>query len=267
MKRIFLFNIILILVAMLTACNLIDEPNNYTNNAYTSTSNASSSKSKTVASPSSVVEIAIKNDNAENETFSYEIEYPIISNLQNASKQTEINSKIKKQVYDFMAKIKSLSEAQSKSEYFMPYSVTTDFETKTLSPQIISMLGSFSQDTGGAHPNYSIVPYNIDAISGKFLSLEDIFVPDFDYKTIINKEIKNQIKKDTSGNIYFQEKNLRFASISPMQQFYIENGQLFIQFDTYEIAPYSTGAPSFFIRNDTLIEGVKNQYKSIFINQ
>lgn len=265
MKRLFLLNILIILVSMLTACTLIQDPSNYTNNASTSSKNVSSYKSKSIAHPSSPVDIVIKTESEESEDFSYAIEYPVISNLKDTSKQNQLNLKIKKQVYDYMANIRSSSKSQSKSEFFVPYSATTKFETKTIRPQIISLIGSFSQDTGGAHPNYSIYTYNINVTSGNLISLEDIFVPDFDYKTIINTEIKNQIKKDISDNIYFHEKNLKFVSIRPMQQYYIEDGKLNIQFDVYEIAPYSTGAPSFVIPNSLLTDGLKGEYKELFI--
>ena len=52
-----------------------------------------------------------------------------------------------------------------------------------------------------------------------------------------------------------------------MQQFYIEDGNLYIQFGIYEIAPYATGAPVFLIPNELIDSGLKEQYKPMLLNQ
>ena len=265
MRRFLLINSIIVIVVMLTACSIIDKPESYTNASASSARN-NSKNTKAVTFEASLAEVNIKTDKGESEAFSYEINYPVISKLQNTASQDEINEKIKKQVYGFMTNLKTISESQAKSEFFIPYKVKANCEIKTVDENIISMVSCFIQDTGGAHPIYAMIPYNIDVKTGKILLLEDIFISESSYKDKINKEITNQIKKANSEKVYFTEKDLRFSSISPLQQYFIQDGQLNIQFDIYEIAPYSTGAPSFIIPNELIIDQLKGNYKPLFIN-
>ncbi len=266
MKKVLLINIIILLLAALNACSIIEKPESFTT-AVTSSKKNTSYDVKSTRSLTIPVEVILQSDKGEIDEFSYDINYPVISNLQNHNTQMDLNEKLKSQVYNYMNNLKSLSISNSKSKSFNPYFVTTDFKIKTKNQAIISMVATYSQDTGGTHPITTLATYNIDTISGKELSLEDLFKADFDYKNVLNQEITNQIKKDSSGKVYFQEKNLRFVSISQMQQFYIEDGNLYIQFGIYEIAPYATGTPVFLIPNEIIYSGLKEQYKPMLLNQ
>ena len=266
MRKLLLLNMITIIVVTLTACSVIEKPESFTT-AVTSSKKNTSYDAKATASLPQPVEIQIESDFGETEAFSYDIKYPVISNLQNQNTQATLNTKLKNQVYNYMNNFKSLSKSNLKAESFVPYSVTTDFEIKTSNQNILSMVATYTQNTGKANPVTALATYNIDTSYGKELSLEDLFKSDFDYKNVINKEITNQIKKDISGKVYFKEKNLRFVSISQMQQFYIEDGNLYIQFGIYEIAPYATGAPVFLIPNELIDSGLKEQYKPMLLNQ
>ena len=59
-----------------------------------------------------------------------------------------------------------------------------------------------------------------------------------DYKKIINREIKKQIK--LNPQIYFDNGEI-FKTISDDQTFYIIEDRIVIFFGLYEIAPYSSG--------------------------
>lgn len=75
--------------------------------------------------------------------------------------------------------------------------------------------------------------------------LKDIFENGFDYKSEINRIIDRQIAADPQN--YFSGENMGFTSIDETQRFYIQDDQLVIYFNQYEIAPYAAGIPEFTI--------------------
>ena len=87
-------------------------------------------------------------------------------------------------------------------------------------------------------------PYNIDLESGQDLALKDLFVDNYDYASIINQEIKNQI---SNGEPIYFEGDMGFQGISEAQAFYLQDDALVMVFQQYEIAPYAAGIPEFTI--------------------
>lgn len=134
------------------------------------------------------------------------------------------------------------------------------FDVKKNTSNAISILIKYYKYSGGAHGYYEYVPYNIDLRSGNNLTLKEIFKVDVDYKTIINKEIENQIKE-----LGKKEKGLdqvyEFYGIKENQKFYLEDGKIVIYFDLYDIAPYAAGIPEFPI----VVENLKNQIKENYL--
>lgn len=82
--------------------------------------------------------------------------------------------------------------------------------------------------------------YTLDKKLGKVLKLNDLFAENYDYKTVINDFIYKEI--ETKKALFFDED---FKGINPDTEFYIEDNCIVIYFQLYEIAPYSTGFPTF----------------------
>ena len=94
-------------------------------------------------------------------------------------------------------------------------------------------------------------------------SLNYLFKEEIDYKSIINEEIRSQIEDLIKSN----EENkgvYEFKSISDNQKFYIQDDNLVIYFDLYEIAPYAAGIPEFMININKIDHILKPEYKEIF---
>ncbi|WP_296645495.1 DUF3298 domain-containing protein [Romboutsia sp. 13368] len=138
-----------------------------------------------------------------------------------------------------------------------------DFDIKKNSDDILSIMIIYYKYAGGAHGEYENVAYNIDINNGKFISLKDLFKEEIDYKSIINEEIRIQIEDLIKSN----EENkgvYEFKSISDNQKFYIQDDNLVIYFDLYEIAPYAAGIPEFTINISKIDHILKPEYKEIF---
>ncbi|MDF2594523.1 MAG: hypothetical protein K0R69_864 [Clostridia bacterium] len=111
------------------------------------------------------------------------------------------------------------------------------------------------QYSGGAH-GISYQKYvNLRTTDNKILQLKDLFKEGTDYKTLINHEIKDQIKLRESKGEYFFPGSQGFASIKDDQAYYINSlGNLVIVFNIYEIAPYAAGIIEFSIPKEKLAD-------------
>ena len=138
-----------------------------------------------------------------------------------------------------------------------------DYDIKKNSDNILSIMIIYYKFAGGAHGDYEHVVYNIDMKNGKFISLSDLFKEKIDYKTVINEEIRKQIedliKTDKQNKGIYE-----FEGISDKQKFYIQDDNLVIYFDLYEIAPYAAGIPEFIINVNKIDHILKTEYKNIF---
>lgn len=197
----------------------------------------------------------------QNKYLKSNLEIPII-NSGNPQIDDEINKKIKGDILNFYEQ--SLKEAQSFLDDFeldeSNFIADASYEVKKNTSNMISILIKYYKYSGGAHGYYEYIPYNINLKNGKNITLQEIFKAEVDYKTIINKEIENQIKE-----LGKKEKDLDkiydFHGIKDNQKFYLEDGKIIIYFDLYDIAPYAAGIPEFPI----VIEKIKNQVKEKYM--
>ena len=96
---------------------------------------------------------------------------------------------------------------------------------------------------GGAHGSTTRKAYVIDKKLNKKLSIKELFKIGYDYKTVIDKEIRNQINKNKEK--YFVDV-MTYKGINDDAKFYIKGENLVIYYNQYEIAPYAyLGIPEF----------------------
>ena len=101
------------------------------------------------------------------------------------------------------------------------------------------------QYTGGAHGLSSGTFYSYDLELGKQIEIKDLFEPKFDYITYINDRIYREIDQETKKNPESKYAYYDFSGIDESVKFYIEDNELVIFFDEYEIAAYAAGTPTF----------------------
>ncbi len=171
------------------------------------------------------------------------IEYPQITGSVNSSTESKINQFLEE---EFKQSIIWFDEVRSDSAFFedfpyeMQYTFETGFQTAYNSTEFLSIVLSHYQYTGGAHGNYFALGYNIDMKNGNVLSLKDIIKKDsFD---LLIYECEQAIMEKFEANSLidaglFEDE----IEIPDDQDFYIMPGILVLQFDPYEIGPYSMG--------------------------
>ena len=97
----------------------------------------------------------------------------------------------------------------------------------------------------------------------EYIKLQDLFKEGYDYKNIINKNIISQIEQlviDDPQNKGIYE----FSSIKENQKFYIQDDNIVIYFDLYDIAPYAAGIPKFKINIKNINHILKEEYLDVF---
>lgn len=183
---------------------------------------------------------------SENDYLIIDVIIPVIENIDSNPNIDKLNNNIIKWTEDWINDVKKISD-----EYFKglvpppigPYQLYSRYKV-TNSQNITSFYIDYYQFTGGAHGITTRLSYNVDNITGKELKLSDLFKGGYEYKNVINLEIANAIQFDKDK--YFTGKD-GFKGISEKQGFYVISGNVVIYFNVYEIAPYVTGIPEFYI--------------------
>lgn len=183
----------------------------------------------------------------ENKVIKIDARIPVVMGLENRVLQDRLNSQFLKEIIDFTLKINDeardfLKMIRENDYPLRQFSAYTDYKV-TCKEKILSLTITYYQYTGGAHGLTFRISYNIDTVTGETLSLNDFFTRINIDREIVNKRIKEKIKKEP-GNYYSDDV---FKSVKDNQEFFIENNQLVIYFQQYEIAPYAAGLPEFII--------------------
>lgn len=173
------------------------------------------------------------------------VKIPQINCLKNKEQEKVINNEISEWTEMWIMDVEKLAKdyfgAPKVEEPVFPYELTSNYIVKNKN-EILSLYIDYYQYTGGAHGITTRKSYNIDMDKGNKIKLANLFKENYDYKCFINKIISEEISKNP--NNYFQGKD-GFKGISEEQGFYIEDGNLVVYFDYYEIAPYAFGMPEF----------------------
>lgn len=197
----------------------------------------------------------------ESEFFKSDISYPVLKvkktyiNKEDYNKKIvdDINKKISTDVIDFRDRIKEESQKYKKqyeevysklSEDYVKYQYEAyaNYKVAYNKNNYLSIPIKTYEFTGGAHGMTYLKTYNYDLLTGKELTLKEMFKNGVDYKEVVNDFISKEISKNP--NMYFEGKE-GFKGISDKQEFYIDEDGLVIYFQLYDIAPYYVGIPEF----------------------
>lgn len=187
----------------------------------------------------------------------YTIKYPrIINNSIGANRFNRFN-------YEKAIKLKHYSEnelfKEAKELYdynvsngypVMMYEVFLDYTITYNQNSIVSLYSDEYIYSGGAHGNTIRSSQNWNINFAKQFSLESLFDNDCNYILDVLKDINNQIEQQIANgsNQYFENYcSLVLNTINP-NNFYLNPGYITIFFQQYDIAPYSSGIPTFNIQ-------------------
>jgi hypothetical protein len=153
-----------------------------------------------------------------------------------------INNNILSEVEDAEKTAKEYFGAQVQEKPIFPYEIYSRYTITKDDTPLLSLYNDYYEYLGGAHGMTIRTSYTIDKEKESLIRLEELFVEGYPYSDIINKNIKEQISKNPDD--YFDSGKI-FKGISGNQNFYIEDENLVIYYQLYDIAPYVFGIPEF----------------------
>lgn len=182
------------------------------------------------------------------EHMDVDLQIPVINGLPDKAIQNQINTSLENEAIEFKVKLTEdldayVKECKQMGYPVRPYAAVSRYQTCYSNTNFLSLYVDYYQYTGGAHGMTDRCAYNLDLRTGEKIALSDLFPENINYKAIINQKIEKQIQSEPEN--YFTGEDMGFNSITEDQGYYIQDGQLVIYFDLYEIAPYAAGFPEF----------------------
>ena len=179
---------------------------------------------------------AIGNDLVSSEINS-EISKTVIAALQIGETDTLSSKTIEESITSFNEEYNAFNAAFPESA--LVWEAQIDGEVMFESPKIISIAITSYVNTGGAHGITNISFLNFDAVTGKRILKTNMFTNENAFKDTVKPYFEAAIKDD---DMLFDPDNFQL----PANIGYNEEGVVLL-YNTYEIAPYSTGIIEFTI--------------------
>lgn len=190
--------------------------------------------------------------------LTYRIEYPeiISSNYCNGKNNFNRYNKEKTLMLENYIKTKLYADAVSTYEYnlsngypIMVFEVISEFNITYNNDFLVSLYEDKYEFTGGAHGNTIRTSQNWNLQTSCFIPIS-YFYPNNPYYLIniiknINSQIKAQI--DSRNNYYFDNYCELVLETFNLNSFFVTPNNIAIYFQQYDIAPYSSGIPVFYI--------------------
>lgn len=181
----------------------------------------------------------VKIDHLDN-CIEIDINYPKLTDKKNEN----INKEISLWTDNWIKETQDVLDDYKKSGYICNnrFELNSRYYITKDSNNLLSFYIDYYQFSGGAHGSTTRKAYVIDKKLNKKLSIKELFKIGYDYKTVIDKEIRNQINKNKEK--YFVDATT-YKGINDDAKFYIKGENLVIYYNQYEIAPYASGIPEF----------------------
>lgn len=114
---------------------------------------------------------------------------------------------------------------------------------------LASLYSTQYEFTGGAHGNTVQSSETWNLSSGQRIPLARLFPHNPDFTQTIIRTINQQIRRQmqAGSNQYFDDYRKRVHDTFQKDQFYLTSGGIAIYFQQYDIAPYSSGIPTFIL--------------------
>lgn len=113
------------------------------------------------------------------------------------------------------------------------------FSSTYVGPDVVSVALSFSEDTGGAHPNTVVVGVNVDRKTGEELALDDVLAMVGKTLQQVADDSLVQLKAELGEDLIFPD------GAKPVSEnyatFLVSKDRVTFIFNNYQVAPYSSG--------------------------
>lgn len=175
----------------------------------------------------------------------------------------ELNDKIQNYTDQIIKNYKQdvqMSEGEGREE------ITVDYEVKTDNDRLYSLCINTEIALNTSLISFKI--YHVDKVTGKCITIEDIFKEDSGYLDVLTEEIMGQMRermKTDEDVTYFLDDpdmpELNWQGLTKEANFYInDKGEFIVVFDKYEVAPGYMGACEFTIPREVIEGIIKPEY-------
>lgn len=187
--------------------------------------------------------------------LTYKINYPGIElkrhntgifnfNMYNKKQALELQKKIENNLYKQAVELYKYNKKNGYPQ--RPYEIVKNYEITLNANNIISLYSDEYTYSGGAHGETLRTSQNWNMITGKMIKLDDLYRKNPYFMVGIFKEINRQIA--ANPRVYFENScELVISTFNP-NSFYLSKDATYIYYQQYDIAPYSTGIPTFRIQ-------------------
>ena len=170
--------------------------------------------------------------------FIFLIYIPQIKGIKNRKVEKKVNSKLKTLSYFKPFAEDQISHSINENDV-LDYSYYGTFEVTFFKKNILILsLTGYYYPLGAAHGLSSKITPVINLDTGEFYSLEDLFNPNSDWKNRLDSIIQKMIDKEPQYEYVYKD---GFKGIDEGQNFYIDDNNLYIYFQPYDIGPYAAG--------------------------
>ena len=202
---------------------------------------------KAVYKPNNVINLD-KNYKVVNEKYKPNINYliynPYVDGVKDKKIQDDINSKLKEMSYfKPYGEDGKFNEVIVNEDDVLDYDYYGNFSVKYFKKNLLILeLTGYYYPINAAHGMSTMKTPSIDLVTGKFYTIGDLFMGGVNWLKELNKIIQKNIDSDPK---YDYVNKGAFKSIRIDQDFYMDDDNLYIYFQPYEIGPYSAGFITF----------------------
>lgn len=194
-----------------------------------------------------------------NVILTYQIKYPEIENKENEFGLQRFNwfNKVKALQLQRYCERELFQEAKKIYEYnvtngypIMIYEILLEYQITYQKERVISVYEDQYMFTGGAHGTTIRSSQTWNLKQGRMIPLAFFFPNNPYYMIDIIKEINHQIAEqiEKGENQYFDNYCKLVLENFKVEKYYLTEKEIVIYFQEYEIAPYSSGIPTFMIK-------------------
>lgn len=197
--------------------------------------------------------------------LSYKIEYPQFVSNENINSLYRLNRYYEESALALRQEIYTKYFSQAIEEYIYSvknnfpirkHEIFENFEITYNENSIISLYFDLYQYFGGAHGTTIRTSETWDLENLRKIRLYDLFNYPFDYKNFIINMIKQEInlqRRSDDEFLYFGDYNKRLSDKFTDSNFYLVPEGLMFYYQQYDIAPYASGIPEYFINKNDFV--------------
>ncbi len=168
-------------------------------------------------------------------------------NLYNRQKATRSYNYARIKLYPQAVKQYQFSKSQGYP--FNTYELVQNYDLTYCKKPILSLFFDLYEFTGGAHGNTVRTGNTWDLRRGTLITLNELFIRDYDYNKIILKTIEAEARRrQIAGKAdYFENLSENLVKFYDEKNFFLTEEGIAIFYPLYTIAPYVTGIQVFII--------------------